>query len=301
MLAINKASRRNFKGCDKIYFMNTAQKDSKTNNLYLPITSEITGIENLSADEKLFRIHMLDSYELKHKPGQFVQLSLFGYGEAPISIASSPTRGPIFELIVRKAGKLTKELHEYKVGNKIGIRGPFGNAFDTNIIKNKDIIIVAGGIGIAPLRSLIQYIVDHRSDYKTTTILYGSRSPEAVILKKEFIEWQQASINLQLIVDTTNNTPWEHNTGLITNLIKPLTIDNSNTYVFVVGPPVMYKPIISELEGKKISHENIYVSLERYMKCGVGKCGHCTIGDNYCCIEGPVFTYNDLKHINEAI
>lgn len=281
--------------------MNTAQRKNKHQNLYLPITSEITGIKTLSSNEKLFKIRLLDNHKLNHKPGQFIQLSIFGYGEAPISIASSPTRGSEFDLIVRKAGKLTSEFHDYSVGNRIGIRGPFGSSFNTDIIKNNNIVIIAGGIGIAPLRSLIQYIIDNRSYYNDITILYGSRSPEAIILEEEFYEWQQASINLQLTVDSTNTRPWTHNVGLITKLISPLAIEKSNTYVFVVGPPIMYKPIIKELDKKEISHNQIYLSLERYMKCGVGKCGHCTIGNHYCCVEGPVFKYKDIKNIKEAI
>lgn len=281
--------------------MEITNKIHTTNNLYLPITSEITSIEKLSAEEKLFKIRLLDNSKLNHKPGQFIQLSIFGYGEAPISISSSPTRGPGFDLVVRKAGRLTTEFHNYNIGHKIGIRGPFGSYFDTNVIKNNNVVIIAGGIGIAPLRSLVQYIIDNRSDYGSVTILYGSRSPETIILTKEFTEWQQASITLQLTVDKTNNRPWKHNIGLITDLVRSLEIDISNTYVFVVGPPIMYKPVIEELAVKYICHDRIYLSLERYMKCGVGKCGHCTIGDHYCCIEGPVFSYSNIKHIEEAI
>lgn len=271
------------------------------NQLYLPVPGKINNIIELTATENLYQIRLPDSKPLNYSPGQFIGLSLFGKGEAPISISSSPTRGPEFEIIVRKMGSLTSELHLKRPGDIIGIRGPFGNGFDIDKLKGNKMLLIAGGLGIAPLRSLIYFILDNKKDFDHLTILYGNKTPADVILKEEFSRWKMDDITLKITVDSCNNDIWNGNIGLITDLIPELNIDQNNTYTIIVGPPVMYKPVIAELDKKNLSHSRIFLSLERYMKCGVGKCGHCMIENLYCCTDGPVFCYDNVKHILDAL
>lgn len=277
------------------------KRASKNIELYLPIMSEICEVKEESSAEKFFKIRLPHGKSLGHNAGQFVEVSIFGKGEAPISICSSPTRGPEFDLTVRNVGSLTSQLHKYKVGDMVGIRGPFGRGFNVQELKGKNALIIGGGIGIVPLRGLIHYIIDNREDYKDVTILYGSKSPSEIIFRDELKEWENANINLKLTVDTAEPGSWSGNVGLITTLIPPLEIDTENTFVYIVGPPIMYKFVIQELNKKKVPHNKIIVSLERYMKCGVGKCGHCTIGNYYCCTDGPIFTYEEIENIKEAL
>ncbi|MBN2426262.1 MAG: FAD/NAD(P)-binding protein [Calditrichaceae bacterium] len=270
-------------------------------NLYNPVISEILKVESLTATEKRFEIALPKSAMLNHKPGQFVEVSIFGFGEAPISICSSPTRTPTFELTVRKTGRLTDKMHELKAGNALGIRGPFGNGFDIEKFKGKDILYVAGGIGLAPLKSLIDYTIDKRNDFKRIIILYGTKNPAEILFPKEIEEWKKRSdIEFYITVDRPDDK-WKGNVGVITTLIPPLELDVENTIVSVVGPPIMYKFVIMSLKGKRIPDENIYLSLERRMKCGVGKCGHCQINGSYVCQEGPVYHYPRCKELEEAI
>ncbi|MEW5819390.1 MAG: FAD/NAD(P)-binding protein [Cyanobacteriota bacterium] len=271
------------------------------NQLYLPVPGKIIDIIELTATENLYQIRLADGRPLNHLPGQFIGLSIFGKGEAPISISSSPTRGPEFEIIVRKMGSLTSELHLKRPGDIIGIRGPFGNGFDIDKLKGSKMLLIAGGLGIAPLRSLINFIIDNKKDYGHLTILYGNRTPADIILKDEISRWKMDDITLKITVDSCNNDIWNGNIGLITDLIPELYIDQNNTYTIIVGPPVMYKSVIVELDKKNLPHSKIFLSLERYMKCGVGKCGHCMIENLYCCTDGPVFCYDNIKNILEAL
>jgi NAD(P)H-flavin reductase len=233
----------------------------------------------------------LDGKPFGHKPGQFMMVSIDGIGEAPISVSSSPSRGAFLELGVRKTGVLTAALHAMQAGDELGLRGPFGTFFDCQAMKGRDLLLVSGGCGLAPMRALIQYLEDHRRDYGNLTILYGAKSPQDMLYKDELKAWQQStSLDCRVTVDNvTSGTCWDGNVGLITTLIPPLAVQPGNTIAVIVGPPVMYKFVIPELYDKGIAETDIVVSLERYMKCGVGKCGHCTIDHLYCCTDGPVF------------
>jgi sulfhydrogenase subunit gamma (sulfur reductase) len=244
----------------------------------------------LTETEKRFEIMMPENKPLGHDPGQFVEVSIFGFGEAPISICSSPTKVPAFDLTVRKTGRLTDKMHQLTEGNKIGIRGPFGTGFNVNDFKGKDILFVCGGIGLAPLKSLIDYTIAKRKDFGRIIILYGTKNPSEILFKDEFY----------LTVDRPDPT-WQGHTGVITTLIPPLDLNVENLLATIVGPPVMYKFVIMALKAKRIPEDNIYLSLERRMKCGVGKCGHCQINSTYVCQDGPVFHYPLTKKLQEAI
>lgn len=270
-------------------------------DLYYPVMSEILKVEQLTSTEKRFEIALPDKQVLNHQPGQFVEVSLFGFGEAPISISSSPTKTPTFDLTVRRIGKLTDKMHELDAGSTIGIRGPFGNGFDVNKLKGKDMFFIAGGIGLAPLKSLIDYTVDKRKDFGRVIIAYGTKHPSEILFPEEIETWKnQDDIEFHMTVDKADDK-WKGNVGVITTLIPPLELDVEKTIASVVGPPIMYKFVLMSLKGKRLPDENIYMSLERRMKCGVGKCGHCQINHSYVCQEGPVYHYPKAKELEEAV
>ncbi|MCK4999476.1 MAG: FAD/NAD(P)-binding protein [Anaerohalosphaera sp.] len=271
--------------------------------LYEPFSCEVTAIKELTHTEKLFRLNRLDGLPFSHKPGQFVQVSIPGSGEAPISVSSSTTRGDYLELAVRKVGSLTAVMHQLNVGSKIGLRGPFGSSFDTKSMKNHDLLLISGGCGLAPMRSLIQFVEDRRDDFGRSTIFYGAKSPEDVMYKTELEDWANGdAFTCRVTVDNVSGgTCWDGQTGLITNLVEAADIDVGKTIAVIVGPPVMYKHVIVKLKDKGVSDDQIIVSLERYMKCGSGKCGHCTIEHLYCCIDGPVFRYDKIKELKGAL
>lgn len=269
--------------------------------LYLPRPTELLRVEELTRTEKFFEFKFIDGAELGHRPGQFVEVSIMGIGEAPISISSSPTRNGAFDLAVRDVGNVTGALHSLKKGAIIGVRGPFGNGFPLEYIEGKDVLLVAGGIGLFPLRSLIQYILDRRSSFGKVTLLFGARSPSERLFLDELAEWERSpEIEFVETVDKGDDT-WQGNVGVITTLIPGVQLDTRNTVAVVVGPPIMYRFVMVELKKKDLADENIIMSLERRMKCGVGKCGHCQINGVYTCQEGPVFTLAQLRNLREAI
>ena len=272
-------------------------------HIYLPTSATITRIEDETSQSKLFEIKLDNGKELGHQPGQFVEVSIFGIGEAPISVSSSPTHKGSFELCVRAVGNVTRALHNMNVGDKIGIRGPFGKGFDIEFLKGKDLLFVGGGLGIVPLRSFINYVLDKREDFGKTIILYGCKEPCELLFSVEVAQWQKRrDVKYLATVDKCpDGECWEGNIGVITTLIPNVHFDIKKTYAIVVGPPVMYKFVISSLKEKGVADDHIIVSLERHMKCGVGKCGHCQINKAYVCQDGPVFNYADLDDLPEAI
>ena len=262
---------------------------------------EIIRIKKLTALEKLFEIVLPENECLNHVPGQFVVLSRLGIGEAPFSISSSPTKLYSFELVVRNVGRLTKALHDLNVGDKVGIRGPFGKGFPVHILEGSDLLFIAGGIGIVPLRSLINYAIDNRRDFGKVNILLGCNSPENMLFRNEFNKWsKRMDLNFECTVDRAD-PDWKGNVGLITSLMPGISLTPERTFALVVGPSVMYKYVIAELLKKGISERQILISLERHMKCGLGKCGHCQINNLYCCQDGPVFSYDKIKNLKESI
>ena len=270
-------------------------------SIYLPRLAEIVRTEPLTKMEKLFEIKLQNGRELGHQPGQFVEVSLFGIGEAPISISSSPTKKGSFELAVRGVGNVTRALHTLDPGAVLGIRGPFGKGFPVEEMKGKDILFVAGGIGLIPLRSLIHYVLDHRSDFGRVLVLFGAKTPAEQLFLRELSNWR-ASKEMEYweTVDRSDGQ-WKGNVGVITTLFPKITIDPGKTVAVIVGPPVMYRFAILEAQVKGIPDDQILVSLERRMKCGVGKCGHCQINHLYVCQDGPVFRYARIKDLKEAI
>jgi len=250
--------------------------------------------------ERFFEISLSGMESLNHDPGQFVMVSVPGVGEVPISVASSPTKRSSFELVIRNAGKVTGAIHDMEAGETIGIRGPFGTGFPTQVLEGNALLFVAGGLGIVPLRSLINFVMDNRRDFGKVDILLGSRSPKDMLFGNEVEIWNKRfDVNFVCTIDRSD-PDWKGNVGLITSLIPGVTIHPERTFAVVVGPPIMYRFVIVELLKKRIPENQILVSLERHMKCGVGKCGHCQIGEYYCCQQGPVFPYHKIKNRHEA-
>ena len=277
------------------------QLDSER-SLYEPEMAEVISAEKLTDMENLYGFRLASGQALGHNPGQFVQVAILGVGECPISLCSSPTRPDTFELCVRRAGEVTEHIHGLKEGDVIGIRGPLGNGFDVNELHGKDILIVAGGLGIAPVRSLIQYILDERGRFGAFHLLYGARSPDELLFRNDLALWREsADVNFHVTVDRPDEQ-WRGRSGVVTTLFSEVPrLDPAETTVVIVGPPIMFKFVVLEVLSRRIHQKNIYCSLERRMKCGVGKCGHCQANNVYVCLEGPVFRYGQLKALREAI
>jgi sulfhydrogenase subunit gamma (sulfur reductase) len=271
-------------------------------SIYLPTMANIADVRPMTKMEKLFTVELPQGLSLDHKPGQFVEVSIPGVGEAPISISSSPSRSNgSFELCVRRAGDLTGVLHGFKAGDRIGIRGPFGHGFPIERFRGKDILFAPGGLGLAPARSLINQVLDERGNFGRVIILYGARNPSELLFTDELERWgSRGDVELLLTVDRADEG-WSGNVGVITTLFPKIEIHARNTVAVTVGPPVMYRFVLIELLGKGIADGNIWLSLERRMKCGVGKCGHCQINHLYTCQSGPAFSYADIKHLAEAL
>ncbi len=275
--------------------------DQGISSLYQPTLAEMVKIERITETEKLFTLHLKNGHDLGHKAGQFVEVSVFGVGEAPISVTSSPSRNGTFELCVREIGDVTRALHRMKPGAVVGIRGPYGNGFPVAKMRGKDLLFVPAGIGLAPMRSLIHQVLDERDSFGRLIILYGARSPSLLLYKDELAQWEKRDdVELYVTVDRGDDT-WTSHVGVVTTLFPKITINPRQTVAVTVGPPVVYRFVIMEFLGKGIQDGKIFLSLERRMKCGLGKCGHCQINEVYVCQKGPVFSYAQLKALPEAI
>ena len=268
---------------------------------YVPEMARIVSIRKGPMDA-LIELELADRRPLGHKPGQFVQVSRFGYGEIPISVCSSPTRSPRFELCVRPVGHVSNALYEASEGEWVGIRGPFGHGFPLRRMKGRDVLAAAGGFGVAPLRSLIEYLRDNRKEYGRIIVVYGARKP-SMILFKEDVEWWigDSGVEMFLTVDEADET-WTGRTGVLTKPIKEeIDLDPRTAVAAVVGPPVMFRFVAAELLAKGVNRRRIYFSLERRFECGIGKCGHCQLNGVYVCQDGPVFRYSELAGFTEAV
>ncbi|MDA3811573.1 MAG: 4Fe-4S dicluster domain-containing protein [Spirochaetaceae bacterium] len=272
----------------------------RSQNVFMPKQAMILRAHQATATEKHFTLKMADGSSVHFEPGQMLEVSLFGYGEIPIGYASSPTRTRTFDIVVRSVGRVSKALNKLEVGDSMFIRGPLGHGFPLEQLRNQNVLIIAGGIGLCPTRSLIQYIMDRRDEFNDFTLFYGTRSPSERMFLDDLTDWHKSpDINFFETVDTAEDS-WEGNIGVITTLFEKNNIP-SETRVIICGPPVMYKFVLRELDNKGISHNNIYVDLERRMKCGIGKCGHCQINDKYVCKDGPVFPFSEVEDLEEAL
>ncbi len=269
-------------------------------NIFLPMEAEIRRAVELTATEKLFTLGLKGGAPMDYQPGQIVELSRFGYGEIPIGFASSPTRRESFDLVVRAVGRVSKAIHACGKGDSLWVRGPLGRGFDLTRLRGHDILIVAAGIGLCPTRSLIEYIVERRNEFGAFTLFYGTRTPQDQLFPEDLERWRASGeVEFHETVDRGDGA-WKGNVGVITTLFAGARI-SPDARVAVCGPPVMYRFVMRELDRIGIPHENVFVDLERRMKCGLGRCGHCQINDKYVCTDGPVFAYREIENLEEAL
>jgi len=269
-------------------------------NLYAPDLARITEITSETSDVKTFALEW-PGKEMKQRfktlPGQFIEASVPGVGEAPFGVASSYDRDGEFDITVRAVGNVTRAMHELRPGDLLGIRGPLGNSFPHEIARGKIPLFVAGGIGLPPLRSLIHYMLARKKEFPHLTILYGARTPSDLVYKDELKVWAgDPSIDLHISVDV-GEEGWTGNVGLVTELFKEIRPDYSKVAAYVCGPPIMIHFVILKLLELGVPEQMIISTLERHMKCGVGKCGHCAIGHRYVCTDGPVFSYAQIREL----
>lgn len=281
------------------------------NNPYIPMPVQISKIINEvdTNDIKTFRFTFLnreDEKNFKYLPGQFAELSIYGKGESPIGIASSPTQRGYVEFTVQRAGTIvpglvTSALHDLDEGAQIGIRGPLGNSWPIEFLEKKNIVVVGGGFAFTTLRSLINYMIheDNRKRFGKITVIYGARTPGLLLYKDELIEWQKRDdLNLNITVDKGDAT-WKGREGFVPAVCKDVAPSPKNAVAVICGPPIMIKftlPVFFELGFSK---ENILTSLEMRMKCGIGKCGRCNVGYKYVCNDGPIFSLAELDKLTK--
>lgn len=269
----------------------------------MPEVATVVDIREEIADVRTFYF-TFDRPEIERafriRSGQFIMCTVFGAGEFAVSLPFSPENDRK-HISVRKAGKVTAALHELQPGDKIGIRGPFGNGFPFEEIKGKNVIYVAGGIGLIPLRSSIVHVLQHRPDFGRMILVYGARSSRDLMYKDSIREWQ-ATRDFETYFTIDRPEPgWTGQVGFVNQLVAGLNLPAENTVAFVCGPPVMFNAVIKELKLKGIKEQDIYSTLERHMKCGIGKCQHCAIGRTLVCVDGPVYTYRQIKTLGEQI
>jgi NAD(P)H-flavin reductase len=283
----------------------TASDPVLSDNPYQPNLARIVRIEKMVENTQVFTLRFLDEHlvrSFRHQPGQFIMLSIPGTGEMPISISSSPTRPGVLELCVRRVGRVTSALYRMRTNDVVGVRGPYGNGYPMQEIAGHDLLLAAGGLGMAPLRSLLWYALDHRDEFNNLTLMYGSKRPEDMLFREELVALvDRADINCLLTVDADPSGTWKDHIGLLPTMFDYAKIDPTTTYAAVCGPPVVYKFILQRLLKLGFPKNRILMSLERRMKCGVGKCGHCSIGYKYTCLHGPIFTYWDAINLPEMI
>ena len=269
----------------------------------IPESATIEEIKDEIRDVKTFYMS-LDNKEIdksfKIKSGQFIMCTVFGAGEFAVSLPPSPENDR-FHLTVRKVGSVTNALHDLNVGDKVGIRGPFGNGFPFEEIKGKNIVYVAGGIGLIPLRSSIVHVLQHKQEFGRVIVLHGARTPDDLMYKENLKEWQ-AFPGFETYITVDVGTPgWSGEVGFVHTLFDKVNLPIENTVAFVCGPPVMFNTVIGELIKRGLRDDCIISTLERHMKCGIGKCQHCAIGRTLVCTDGPVYTYRQIKTLGEQI
>jgi sulfhydrogenase subunit gamma (sulfur reductase) len=270
-------------------------------DIFLPQLATVADISRMNVTEKYLRLAM-DDGQFDFVPGQFVEVSIAGIGEAPITISSSPTLADSFELVVRRVGRVSGAIHNLQRGDKVGIRGPLGKGiYPVEESKGKNLVFICGGIGMVPQRSFINYVLDNRGDYGEVAVLQGTKSYDLRLFTPEIEAWSKRGDVQMLETLDEGDARWQGNVGVVTKLVSKVETGLKSAMILVCGPPIMYKFVLMALAEYDVPHKNIFLNLERKMKCGVGKCGHCQINSAYVCMSGPVFRYSDLASLPEAI
>ena len=273
-------------------------------NIFLPKEAEIVSAKKMTASETHFSLKLKNGEAMVYEPGQILEVGLFGYGEIPLGFASSPTQTEktgTFDIVIREVGKVSKALCALGEGDVMTVRGPLGKGFPVSEFEGNDVLIIAGGIGLCPTRSMIKYVMDKRDDFKRFLLFFGARTPADQLFQEDLEEWRLSEGVEYLETVDNGDDSWKGKVGVITTLFEDVENISPDTKVIICGPPIMYKFVIRSLADCNIPEENVFVDLERRMKCGVGKCGHCQINDKYVCMDGPVFRFSDIKDLEEAI
>jgi sulfite reductase subunit B len=262
-------------------------------NIYRSIETEVLEVITESPTIKTLRLKPKE--ELAFATGQFIELTVPGVGEAPFTPSSNPAVKDLMEVTIMKAGKVTAKVHELKKGDIVGLRGPYGQGYPLDHFQGKEILVLGGGVGLAPLRSLLYALFNRIKDFKKIYFRYGSKTPEDIIYKKEVEQWSKKSdLDFQVTVDSCGDT-WKGHVGLVTTILDNMVIEHPKAMAIVCGPPIMMKFATFKLLKIGFKEENIYLSMEKNMSCGLGKCGHCRLGTYYACKDGPVFTFDKIK------
>jgi NAD(P)H-flavin reductase len=264
-----------------------------------PVLGKLVGVKNLADEIKLFQVE-LDGDGFDYQPGQFAFLSAFGVGEAPFGLASTTERTPALEFAINRVGTVTAALHNLEPGTAVGVRGPLGNSFPLDKIRGRNVVVLGGGIGGAPLRPVIHTVLDNRDDYGSLTILWAARSPSLLVFTDEYDAWRAApNTELHLTVDE-GDAAWTGNVGLITELLQEMAPSPEDAVAIICGPPIMIKFVILMLNKLGFADDQMLMTLEAKMKCGIGKCGRCNMGEKFVCLDGPVFSYTEVSGFLES-
>ena len=273
-------------------------------NPYLPLLAKVTKILDETPTIKSFQVVLEDGEQregFQFEPGQVAQLSLFGVGESTFVINSAPSETEYLQFSIMKAGEVTDAFHELSVGAPIGLRGPLGNWFPYQEMKGKNIVFVGGGLGLAPLRPLMLYMLAHRDDYGDIQLIYGARSPDDLCYDKDVTEWGRRE-DIKIILTIDREVPgWTHKVGFVPAVVAQVAPSAEDSIAVTCGPPIMIKFVLAELEQLGFKPHQIYTTLERRMKCGLGLCGRCNIGAKYVCMDGPVFSLSQLKELPDEL
>ncbi len=274
------------------------------NNPYLPHVAAIKEIRDEGPDLKSFELAFKDEAvwdRFSPQPGQFIELSVFGEGEAPFGVATGPSEDHALRISVQKVGRLTEALHGMSPGDEVGVRGPFGNGWPLEEAKGKSLILIGGGIGLPPIRSALVPAMAQKDQYESVALFYGARSPEHITYADEIEQWRSSGdAEINITVDVGDDA-WKGHVGVITTLLEDVAPSPRNAVTMTCGPPIMIHFVLPTLEKLGFSAEQMVVSLEAKMKCGIGKCGRCNLGSEYICLDGPVFTYEHLLKMGIAL
>lgn len=266
-------------------------------NPYLPIKSEILDVITETPTIKTFVLKPEKPFSFK--AGQFVEVTVYGLGEAPFTPSSNPIEKDKIEVSIMNVGKVTAALHAMKKGERVGVRGPFGAGYPIDSFKGKEILVVGGGCGFAPLRSLMYAFFNRSGDFKKLFFRGGCKTPQELVYRNETAAWmKRKDLDLKLTVDKGDSS-WDGHVGLVVSILENIDMNFREGVAIVCGPPIMMKFTTLKLLGMGFKEENLYLSMEKNMSCGIGKCGHCRLGHFYCCKDGPVFPYDKIKNFAE--
>jgi sulfite reductase subunit B len=266
-------------------------------NPYRSIETEV--LEVIPETPTIMTIKLKPKERISFAAGQFVALTVPGFGEAPFTPSSRPSSPEIIHLTIMRVGKVTEMVHKLKAGDIVGLRGPLGNGYPIDSFKGKELLVVGGGCGFAPLRSLMYSLFEISGEFKKLYFRGGCKASKELVYRSEMEEWQRRpDLNMKVTVDIGDPT-WQGHVGLVTTILDDAVMDYTSGIAIVCGPPIMMKFVTIKLRDKGFKDENIYLSMEKNMSCGIGKCGHCRIGKYYACKDGPVFTYDKIKKYQE--